>query len=241
MKPLMDDATYNTFGLIMILAPPPAFKPVILVAGKLFGSPADAPKAYKPLYDLGPIMVKTDELQVENMNDNLDHICAKGGLKRYKLSGAHDFNVENFMKTVALWKELMADCPDAARSVFNFDWHSRPAKAPEVESAMSHHQIRNWQSILLWYEDPASTDRAIQTIEDAVAAMRAGKSEDQYVDFPNSVRDGPISWRYRGEGRVAKLKSLKQQWDPDGMFTRQFLYILADQGASMQVGTAGIS
>ncbi len=208
MKPLEDDETYSTFGLIMILAPPPAFKPAILVAGKLFGPLSDAPKAYKSLYDLGPIMTKADELHIENLNDSLDHICAKGELKRYNMAGAHFFNVENFLKTVALWQELVSECPDAAQSSFNFHWHSRPARVPEFDSAMSHHDIRMWQSILLWYKDPGSPERAMQISDKVIAAMRIGQSEHQYVDFQNSVRDGPIAWRYRGNDRLAKLRIL---------------------------------
>ena len=223
MKPLIDDNTYSTFGLFMILAPPPTFKPAILIAGKLFGHSADAPKAYKSLYDLKPTMTMADQLHIENLNDSLDFVCAKGELKRYNMAGTHEFNVENFLKTVALWQQLVHECPDAAQSSFNFHWHSRPPKAPEFDSAMSHQGIRMWQSILLWYKNPESTPKAMEISDKVIAAMRIGQLESQYVNFQNSVRDGPIAWRYRGNDRLAKLRMLKKRWDSKGMFTKQLL------------------
>lgn len=52
-----------------------------------------------------------------------------------------------------------------------------------------------------------------------------GPDETQYIDFQNATRAGPIQRRYRGEARLKKLRQLKREWDPQGVFTRQLLDI----------------
>ncbi len=56
-----------------------------------------------------------------------------------------------------------------------------------------------------------------------IDAMRAGQHPADYIDYPNVSRDGPLERRYRGEERLAKLKTLKREWDPRGVFTTQLL------------------
>ena len=50
-----------------------------------------------------------------------------------------------------------------------------------------------------------------------------GPDQSEYADFQNGTRTGPIELRFRGEGKVEKLKLLKKQWDPKGVFTKQLL------------------
>jgi hypothetical protein len=40
--------------------------------------------------------------------------------------------------------------------------------------------------------------------------------------FPNHWRGSPEA-RFRGEGTTKKLAELKALWDPEGVFTREFL------------------
>jgi hypothetical protein len=41
--------------------------------------------------------------------------------------------------------------------------------------------------------------------------------------FPNHWRGSPAEARFRGEGTIKRLEELKALWDPEGMFTREFL------------------
>ena len=41
--------------------------------------------------------------------------------------------------------------------------------------------------------------------------------------FPNHWRGNDVERRFRGEGKLKKLKELKGSWDPAGVFTNQFL------------------
>ena len=56
-----------------------------------------------------------------------------------------------------------------------------------------------------------------------LSIMRGEDEESDWIDYPNGVRSGPIQARYRGEERLAKLRSLKRHWDPTGIFTKEFL------------------
>jgi hypothetical protein len=50
-----------------------------------------------------------------------------------------------------------------------------------------------------------------------------GSDEETYVVFQNATRLSPIKYRYRGKERLDRLKSLKREWDPTGVFTDQLL------------------
>lgn len=145
MKNLMDDDRHATAGLIMILAPPPARKPCLVIATKYTGDPKHAPEAYKALYELHPLVANGASVPIQNANDAQDALGAKGDFKRFGIIGLHRFNQDAFLKTIELWKELVAECPDAINTAFNFKWDSRPAKKPDFDSAMSLHDVRYFQ------------------------------------------------------------------------------------------------
>jgi hypothetical protein len=50
-----------------------------------------------------------------------------------------------------------------------------------------------------------------------------GPDSSEYADFQNGTRTAPIELRFRGEGKVDKLRMLKRKWDPEGLFTTQLL------------------
>lgn len=145
MKVLMDDSRYATNGMIMVMAPPPKRQPSLVVAGTYIGDLTAAKDAYKSLYDLGPIVVLGGEVPIQNANDGRAALDAKGGFKAFGTIGLQHFDEENFLKTIDLWKELVAECPDAISTAFNFQWDSKPVKSLGIDSAMSHHDIRYWQ------------------------------------------------------------------------------------------------
>lgn len=145
MKVVMDNSRYATGGLFMVMAPPPARKPILLIGARLFGDTETVQDAYKPLYDLGPIAAPSQEVLIQNANDGRAALEAKGGLKKFGSIGLQHFDEESFLKTVDIWKELTTEFPDAINSFFSVQWDSRPVKTPDFESAMSHHDIRFWQ------------------------------------------------------------------------------------------------
>ena len=69
MKLLMDDSRHGTAGLIMMMAPPPTRKSSLVIAARYTGDPKNAQTAYKPLYDLQPIVANGAEVPIQNTSD----------------------------------------------------------------------------------------------------------------------------------------------------------------------------
>jgi hypothetical protein len=151
MKPLMEDSRKPTAGLMMSMAPPPERKQCLVITARYTGDPGDAETAYKPLYDLKPLVVKGGSVPIQNTSDGREALTAKGGLKRFGLVGLRRFDVDSFLQTVEVWKKLVEECPDAINTAFNFQWDSQPPKTPQFDSAMSLHDIRYWQ----WVQTPS--------------------------------------------------------------------------------------
>lgn len=145
MKDLMDDDRYLTAGLMMVMAPPPDRRPALAIAARYTGNPDDAEKAYAPLYKLNPVVADGGPVPIQNTSDSRAAIGAKGDFKRFGVVGLHGFDISSFLETVELYKELIAECPDAMNTAFNFQWWSTLPKKPDFESAMSLHDIRYWQ------------------------------------------------------------------------------------------------
>ncbi|RDW83797.1 FAD-binding oxidoreductase [Aspergillus mulundensis] len=220
-KEAMDDPTYATVGMLMVMAPPPARTPIVMVNVQLLGD-EDPETVFKALYDLSPISTVGADVPYENISDANDFLSAHGDFKRFGQVGLHEFDTGKFLATVEIWKRLQEQCLDAANTSFNFMWHSRQMRAAEWESAVSVYDVRFWQTNIMWHTDPANREMVDGFNEECLALLR-GPDESQYVDFANGTRSGPIQYRYRGEARLAKLRELKKQWDPEGVFTKQLL------------------
>ena len=74
-----------------------------------------------------------------------------------------------------------------------------------------------------WYTDATKHTEVMQIDHDAQKLMRLGSEEKDFVTYANTDRNDPLEWRYKGEDRLRKLKSLKREWDPRGVFTHEFL------------------
>lgn len=78
---------------------------------------------------------------------------------------------------------------------------------------------------MLWTvaEDETSSNAARLAAEDFLTLCQEDQSEGEKALFPNHTRSKSLEQRYRGEERREKLRELKRVWDPQGVFTRQFL------------------
>lgn len=145
MKNLMNNDQYATAGLMMIMAPPPARDPCLVIAARYTGNSDDAALAYKDIYDLKPLITSGAPVPIQNASDRGEALAAKGGFKQFGIVGLHQFDEEAFLRIIEIWRELIAECPDAINTAFNFQWDSRPVKRLDIESAMCLHDIRYWQ------------------------------------------------------------------------------------------------
>jgi len=223
LKSLMVTKEHSTSGILMVLAPPPAFQPLLAVAPHFIGDPEKAPEAFKALYDLGPMMSSASTPLLPNFSDAMEYACAKGDFKRFSLAGISEFSTKSFLKVIELFKELLATCPDAGATGYAFEWHTRVSELPPQDSAWSHHGVLLWMNTFSWYRDAANHDLVLDYENRVLAAMRSNQVEAEYIDYPSCERNGPLERRYGGEARLKKLKLLKQKWDPKGVFTKQLL------------------
>lgn len=51
---------------------------------------------------------------------------------------------------------------------------------------------------------------------ECIALMR-GPDASGFADFPNGTRTDPIEQRFRGQGKLEKLRMLKKKWDARGV------------------------
>lgn len=222
MTGVVQDDSNATAGLLMAVCPPPARKPVLVVAGRFLGDPGNAPAAFDTLYALKPLVADGGPVPIQNISDGREALEAKGGFKTFGTVGLRRFDTERFLATLDVWKRLLHECPDAINTTFNFQWDSRPPKQPAFESAHSLHDIRLWQNNIIWYTESSSHAKVAELNAECIAVAR-GPDRSEYADYQNATRADPIELRFRGEGKLSKLRELKRRWDPEGIFTRQLL------------------
>jgi hypothetical protein len=58
---------------------------------------------------------------------------------------------------------------------------------------------------------------------EALAAATKGFNEEEVHTYQNFSRDTSLESRFGSKERVEKLKSLKKEWDPTGVFTTELL------------------
>ncbi|KNG83527.1 hypothetical protein ANOM_007748 [Aspergillus nomiae NRRL 13137] len=221
MKRQMADARYEVAGLMMIGTPPPTRTPSLVIAARYTG--AEEPQVpLKALYDLQPMVATGGDVPIQNASDAREVLCAKGDFKQFGVVGLHELNADGLVRTINTWKKMVHDCPDAIKTGFNFQWDSRPVKTPEVESAMSLHDVRYWQNNLIWHAEVRNSGKVGAYNNECISIMR-GVDQSHFVDFENDTRIGPIERPYRGQTHLEKRRRLKIEWDAQGAFTRQML------------------
>ena len=117
---------------------------MIAVTPHHFGDLKEGPKIFKALADLGPIVMSETTPYVPNLSDHLDFACGKGGLRRFNLTGLREFKVENCLKVIDIFEELLHACPDAASSGYFIEWHCPPPPHVVTNSSFSHKDVHLW-------------------------------------------------------------------------------------------------
>ena len=133
-----------TAGLVMIIAPPPSFKPTIAVVPHYLGDPGEGPAIFQCLTDLQPIASSEMTPHFENLSDHLDFACGKGGLRRFTVAGLREFSPANCLKVIDVYKKLLDSCPDAVSTGYFLEWHCLPPPEVKQNSAFAHHDVHIW-------------------------------------------------------------------------------------------------
>ncbi|KAJ7721598.1 hypothetical protein B0H16DRAFT_1677853 [Mycena metata] len=196
LAPMIADESAPGTGLFLIAAPPPTFTTCIIIIPVFFGPVSVAEAYYQSLISLGPLMM-----------DCKPAFCSKGGFKRFAGAGMQKFEPSVWPKVIELFEELRRKCPDAGVTGYNKLSHS--------ETAFSHKDVKVWA--------PESHAEVYRIEQEVLSLMRQDQNEEDEAAFQNWTRDEPLRRRYRGAERLEKLKRLKKEWDPNGIFTAQLL------------------
>jgi hypothetical protein len=80
-----------------------------------------------------------------------------------------------------------------------------------------------YSELLNWYSSADSHAEILRFEKETLAFMRRNQPSETHSVYQNWTRADPIEMRYRGKERLAKLRKLKEAWDPEGVFTRELL------------------
>lgn len=145
MAPLMESKEVVSAGHISVMQAPPDFQhQVLLVAPQVFTTPEAAARLFQPLVELGPILQMVAPSTFETHSEHLAYLCTTGGFKRFTQNGLPaGFSAARFRELIQLHSELIATCPDNARSGFTVEWHSA-YKGPRPETAFGLAGMEYW-------------------------------------------------------------------------------------------------
>ena len=227
LQEILSDTNHNSWGQLTVTASPTSPKSqVLILAIHSFNPPSVAQKALQPLLDLKTLKHIPASPTFASHSDHLDWTCAHGDFKRYEQIGltASPFPRENFLQLLPLHSKLLSSFPDASRSALSLTFSSpRQPGAIQVDTSFGQCDVKFWFAALSWYTDPSQHAEMSAFNKAAMSQMRVGTVEKGFVSYTNNTRDAPIEWRYKGEERLERLRRLKKEWDPTGVFTKELL------------------
>ncbi|KAI0386310.1 FAD-binding domain-containing protein [Hypomontagnella monticulosa] len=224
LRKIAESSQYVSAGHLMIVQAPPDLKQqVLLVAPQVFCSAEGAASFLQPLIELGPIQQMLFPSTFEKHSDHLDWVCAEGDFKSFSQIGVANWGAENIKRLAELHAELVASSPDTARSGYTIEWHTPCKMKRQLNTSFGHEDVDCWLNVLSWYTDPANHELVASMDMKAQAAMREGTQQETFVSYTNTTREGPLEYRYKGAERLQRLKALKKEFDPTGVFTKELL------------------
>lgn len=222
--------TTRSYCLAGVLPAPPNLDPIIMAVIVHLGSKADAEEAFKPLLDLEPMVIPArDEVPFGKVNKAFQAFESKGGLKKWLavgLTSTEQFQPEDMTLLIEQRAKVAEKFPSAKMtgSVIEFTssgpWDKVTA---EKETAWSHRDIATWCHLLCWSFDEEGLDYAHEVAQETKEHIRQRQEEEEFSIYSNFSRTAPIGERFKGQERLEKLRDLKLRWDPDGVFTNEFL------------------
>ncbi|CAJ2510609.1 Uu.00g062340.m01.CDS01 [Anthostomella pinea] len=222
--------TTRSYCLTGVMPAPPTLDPIILVLVIHLGSKADGEEAFKPILDLGPLAVPaSSEVPFGKVNEGFQAFESKGGFKRWLAVGMtslDQFQPEDMTRLVDQRGTITEKYPSAkpTGSVIEFTsdgpWNQVTA---ENETAWSTRDVATWCHLLCWASEEEAVDYAHEIAEESMRHIRRNQPKYQFSIYGNFSRIAPLEQRYKGAERLEKVRGLKLKWDPNGVFTNEFL------------------
>ena len=193
-----------------------------------------------PILAANPVQQIKKSIGFSNITDTADATNAKTGFKSQISCGLQIFKASQFERALHSWTKLVEECPGASGSLYAFNWTGIGAmkKIPEGGSAWTHRDCPVWRldlciaiitcmaltlhsMLFINAQDEQGAKVAIRQGEELMAEYQDDQKGSAL--FPNHTRVASLDQRYQGNDTRRKLTGLKEAWDPQGCFTKQFL------------------
>ncbi len=209
-------------AIFTALAPPEDFvpaelvgRPVLMIAVTWLGEPADAEAAIAPLreitaggLDLVQPMPYTAFQAILDASSPPHQLNYHRGMH---LSSLPDEAIDAYL---ANGREIGS--PFTAGVVFRHG--GAIARIPEDDTAVSHRDAPWMAHPIACWEHPQDTDREIAWVHRFTEAFAPARTGGVYLNFEPATGEENVRAGYTG-GKYERLASLKQQWDPENVFS----------------------
>ncbi|KAH7107398.1 hypothetical protein BKA62DRAFT_131990 [Auriculariales sp. MPI-PUGE-AT-0066] len=217
---LLADNDANACGLIVMCCPPPAFQPILMAALVYLGDSKSAEHAYSELLSLPRLATQTIELPFASINNSADMFCVKGDFKAISGVALRRIDVVALRKSFAHYTAFVKAYPDAIMTCIGLRLQGRHPKL-HPDNAFRHRDVLTWSEVIPWWKDAQINDAIQAFMEEQNQILR--HDQGGVLAYDNFSRAMPAECRYPGDGVLARLHALKTDYDPTGVFTRQFL------------------
>jgi len=211
----------KTAAYLLIMCPPPNFKPALVTFIDYFGSTAEAEEEFASLLKIGPLVFDSKRLPYSKINDLEKPLCATDGKKSQFGVGLKSITPEGMAHAWKIYANFLEEYPDAVSSsvvieIFGMD------KVRELDwntTAFHHRDINFWGFALAWYEKTPDSAAAKfgYAIRDALREADSNDTATAYINFNRGDESKEMCFG-SDESRLKKLMTIKKDWDPNYIF-----------------------
>ncbi|KAF8850675.1 FAD-binding domain-containing protein [Acephala macrosclerotiorum] len=225
LEGVVDGCDKRSPGMCAVMAPPGQTEPMLIVSITHFRPESEAEKVMAPLVALNPTQNIKREVFWASITDASDSLSKHGGYNTLVSCGLQRFDGKQFEQSLESWTKMIEEVLGVARTMMMFGWYSNEVlkSIPEGSTAWSHRDCPVWFMGFISASEAEASTVAMKSAYDFVAFCQKDQKDEEKALFPNHTRGDNLKYRYRGEERLKKLRELKKTWDPEGVFTRQFL------------------
>lgn len=143
---------------------PPQYAPMVVLTIWLFhGTPESGRAAFKPFYDIGPVVDTTSVLSYLDWNTGADPICAVKGRKPAFVAGLDQLDPEAWRKVWDIFAAFQKQPTAEASAVLLEIYPMTEARfAEEVPAAFPHRRTRFQAITIPMYEDATLDEEAVK-------------------------------------------------------------------------------
>ncbi|KAK2610114.1 hypothetical protein N8I77_003569 [Diaporthe amygdali] len=200
--------------------------PTVVVTGFLRGGTVESGRsAYGPLYDLGPLTNSSVVTPYQQWNAANDGFCTRGGRKPAYSTTINNMKSETWPEIWDLYTEFQKQSGAENSAVLIERYNLTKAQSVPAGSAAFQEELRQEafaQAIVIpWYEDAALDAQAEafgSQVRDIWSFSSNATSNPTYINFAHG--DEELQAIYGSS--LDRLKTLKQQLDPSGVFGQWF-------------------